>query len=190
MSDKLRRIRDGLNSIDPTVRGKAFALCFETYGNKVFRIAFNLLRSTELAQDVVQDVFLGLWKSIDRTKEIELLPNYICRATTLTALAALKALGREKLDAARYNELNDDHSVSEAFPQKSVFEAPELVNEIVDTLSERKKRAIELRFGRDLSYAEIALDIGGNEDSVAKMFERVKADLQVRILEYNESLSK
>jgi RNA polymerase sigma-70 factor (ECF subfamily) len=44
-------------------RDEAFAALYDRYGRPLFRVAWTLLRSRQDAEDAVQDVFLGLFRS-------------------------------------------------------------------------------------------------------------------------------
>ena len=46
-------------------RAEAFAALFDRYGRTLHRVAWTLLRSRQDAEDAVQEVFLGLYRSRD-----------------------------------------------------------------------------------------------------------------------------
>ena len=48
---------------------KAFTTLYEMYSKNVFGIIYNLLKDKEEAEDVLQEVFIKIWKNIDTYNE-------------------------------------------------------------------------------------------------------------------------
>ncbi len=52
----------------------AFQLLYDRYRNRIYKLSLRFLKSSILAQEIVQDVFLKLWfsrKNIDADKRLE-----------------------------------------------------------------------------------------------------------------------
>ena len=50
--------------LDARQYGEAFALLLERFKEKVFRLAFSILRNETQAEDAAQDVFVKIWKAL------------------------------------------------------------------------------------------------------------------------------
>lgn len=76
----------------------AFAELYDRYWKKLFVIAFNRLRDTAAAEDIVHDVFAGIW-SHRQTQQIDNPENYLAVAVKYAVLNRIKKtiLEREKL---------------------------------------------------------------------------------------------
>ena len=48
---------------------KSFTLLYDNYSKSLFGVIFNLIRNTEEAEDVLQEVFVKIWKNIDSYNE-------------------------------------------------------------------------------------------------------------------------
>ena len=67
----------------------AFAELYTRYWKKLFVIAYNRIKSVESAEDIVHDVFAGIW--VNREKlQIEFLENYLATATKYAVLGKIK----------------------------------------------------------------------------------------------------
>lgn len=76
----------------------AFAELYDRYWKKLFVIAFNRLRDTAAAEDIVHDVFAGIWSN-RQTQHIDNPENYLAVAVKYAVLNRIKKtiLEREKL---------------------------------------------------------------------------------------------
>ncbi|MFC4740835.1 RNA polymerase sigma factor [Flavobacterium ponti] len=48
---------------------KSFTLLYDNYSKSLYGVIFNLIRNTEEAEDVLQEVFVKIWKNIDSYNE-------------------------------------------------------------------------------------------------------------------------
>jgi len=74
---------------------QAFSEIYERYWQRLFSIAYNRLKDQAAAEDIVHDVFAGLWTN-RHTAQIEALENYLAVATKYAVLNRLKKILRER----------------------------------------------------------------------------------------------
>lgn len=48
---------------------KSFTLLYDNYSKSLYGVIYNLIRNTEEAEDVLQEVFVKIWKNIDSYNE-------------------------------------------------------------------------------------------------------------------------
>src|SRR5262245_54236340 len=79
-------------------RDEAFAALYDRYGRSLFRVAWTLLHSRQDAEDAVQEVFLGLFRSRSVLGRIENFRAYLFGALhhAATRLAARKKAGPQR----------------------------------------------------------------------------------------------
>ena len=65
--------------------------------DKLFRLAWSIVRDSAEAEDIVQDMFVKLWSKIDEWDNIENLEAYCFRATKNLALDRMESLEIRKL---------------------------------------------------------------------------------------------
>lgn len=68
---------------------KAFTELYNRFWQKLFAIAYNRLKNRQAAEDVVHDVFAGLWANRHKV-DISFLENYLATATRYMVLAQIK----------------------------------------------------------------------------------------------------
>ncbi len=64
----------------------AYKELFELFYSRLLRLAFIITRSRELAEEIVSDVFIRLWRNRDKIAEIENLKVYLYVAVKNTSL--------------------------------------------------------------------------------------------------------
>ena len=135
---------------------QALAEIFSCHAALVFGVARRITGSTAMAEDVVQEVFCGLWSHPQRYDPARgSLRSYLGMAAHRRALDAVRAdarrLGREqRADALEGpQEPEDPSSAGGAAWDQSIRRA-------VDALPEDQRRVVELAFCEGLTHTEVA----------------------------------
>lgn len=178
----IARIRDGNVS--------AFEQLYQMYAEELWRHAYRILQERDVAEDVVQDVFVSLW-----TARETLIVQASVRAYLYTAVhhRALKVLRHDRVvrrtgegamasDVAAYvhSQTTLDTTVEEA-------ELTATVQRTLASLPERQRAAIELRWLRGLNQTEVATVLGVSEAAVRKLIDKALirlSDLRQRLKEF------
>ena len=129
--------------------------CLDTYGGLVWSLARRMLRNTEDAEDVVQDVFVDIWKNAQRFDES------LASETTFIAMIARRRI----IDRVRYasrrvtaDSLDDvvtEPSVRADRSMQMSVEANEAA-EAVAALRPEQRQVLQLAIVHGLSHQEIA----------------------------------
>jgi len=151
------------DEIDPSVKNEiasgnqeAFRRLFNVYNARLVEFAFALVRNKEAAIDVVNEVFVKLWKGRDRVPGILNLRVYLYTATKNAALNYLSHKARQLI-----TEPFDDLSIQlreEQCPDQELITA-EIFNMIkmaVEELPPRCKMIFKLVREDGLKYKEVA----------------------------------
>lgn len=142
-----------MNLRDPVQFDRAYRL----HRGAMFAAAQRVLRDPAAAEDVVQDVFMGLWK---RPQGFD--PGRGSLANYLTMLARSRAVDRWRSRSTREAATKRSAEQSLRLPAESA-EEPVLRREgsrrllrAVDTLPADQREALLLAFGRGLTAREIS----------------------------------
>lgn len=135
----------------------AFRALFERYNVPLHRFLVRLGVATEIAEDILQDVFVGLWNSRARLDPARSVRAYLYRACRNRAANHFRNRARRS-DASV--EMSPDHEPAPDDALAFVL-LRDRVNEAIATLPERRRVVFELCFMSGLSYKEAAaaLDI-------------------------------
>ena len=145
---------------------KYIADAVNRFSDTVFRIAFQYVRVRADAEDILQEVFLQLFKSAPPfSVDDEQLKAWLIRVTINKSKDFLRAAKRRRSAGQTY------------IPP----DAPSEHNEVFDALarlSERDRNAIYLHYYEGYTAREISDVIGGSERAVTKRIGRAREKLK------------
>lgn len=142
-----------------------FAIFFDLYKKKVFGVALKMLKSGTEAEEIVQDVFLSIWRSRARLGEISDPEAYLFTITYNAVYARLKKISQNK------QLLNSvlQHLVQKQNPTEEIIamhESERLINEALQQLPAQQRTVYELNKLKGLSYHEIAEHLHLSQNTV------------------------
>jgi RNA polymerase sigma-70 factor, ECF subfamily len=157
----------------------AFDTIFRTWYAPLVRVATYLLRDQRIAEEVVQDVLLEVWRRRESLALEQEPRRYLMRATRNRALNHV----RHQAVVARAAALDDSDDAQEASAPATLV-AAELevaIAQAVAALPERCRAVFELSRRHHMSYAQIAdaLDIAPKtvENQMGKALRLLRASL-------------
>ncbi len=156
-----RDIRILLHRISDNGDEIAFQELFELYVHGILRFSNSILRSKELSEEAVSDVFFNLWTHRAKLAKIENIKAYIYTSARNTSLNYLSKERREK--AISLENISVSLPINEICPESVLIskELKEAIGRAIDHLPERCKLIYSLAKIEQLKYKEIAqiLDI-------------------------------
>ncbi|MGH9935324.1 MAG: RNA polymerase sigma factor [Blastocatellia bacterium] len=120
----------------------------------LYRYIFSLVGARALAEDILQEVFILIYRKVRWLREPELFRPWAYRIATREAFKHLK---RER----RWSDKAEDESVLAELPAPPRDElAPELIAQLVAKLSPASRAVIVLHYLHEMPLAEIAEVMG------------------------------
>jgi RNA polymerase sigma-70 factor, ECF subfamily len=139
-------------------RAEAFEVIYDRHGDSAFSLAYRMCGQRALAEDVVQEAFLSLWRSGARYDR-----NRGSVRTWVLGIVHNRAIDALRRRTVRDRGLVDDEGIEErlAAPERTdvEFARREDAREIRDALEqlpEEQSRVIELAYFGGLTHVEIA----------------------------------
>lgn len=163
----------------------SFRLLYERHRDSVFRFAYRMLQSIELAEEITQDCFLGLIKKparFDATRAS--LKTYLCAAARNQAMKQFQKAGNE----TTFDELIGEPKTSEHWnPLQQIIneELAVIVRQAIAELPPLQREAIILFEYEDLSLAEIALIVKADVGTVKSRLHRARERLRQMLAPYS-----
>lgn len=147
------RVRAG----DPS----ALEVIFRQYGEPLLRFATRQLGSPEAAEDVVQEVFLGVWRARSGLVLRGSLTTYLFQAVR-HRIANRGADARREARTLSISALHDLHSTGTLSPEEVLAgeELSGLLLRVTESLSPRTREVFTLSRDLGMTYAEIAAVLG------------------------------
>src|SRR5216683_7039261 len=155
------------------------------YFRRVFGLCRHMLDSRESAEDATSEVFLKLQRSIESYDGSIPFPRWLLRVAGNQCIDALR---RRQRGLKVFVEVEDGASVIEATsaepsPLGAVISTQERaqVRDTIARLPENYRLPLVLRYYGELSYDEIAQELGLDRNYVAALIFRAKQELRRRL---------
>ncbi len=133
---------------------EAFEALFRLHHPGLHRFAWHLTRSPEAAEDILQTVFLKIWRNRKDWQPKGSLSSYLYRATKNAALNFLRHRAAIDGDWQSFSELDDPSASPEQIYDQQ--ETLRIIQTAVDSLPEGCRTVFILSRYENKKYAEIA----------------------------------
>lgn len=135
---------------------------FDKYHKKVYRIAYGVVRQREEALDIVQEVFIKLFRSIKNFKGRSQFYTYLYRMVMNTAIDHARKAGKQFISSLDEEGSFEPSDNIEKGPERVLLqkELEERVKSAMDKLPAEQKAALIFRDVEGLSYQEMAEAMG------------------------------
>jgi len=160
------------------------------FQDKVFNTALGLLQHHTEAEDIAQEVFIQVYRSINQFKGDSLLSTWIYRITVTKSLDHLRSRKRKKRFGFLTNLFGDDNKpvydpadIEHPGVQQERKEDAALLFKMIDLLPENQRTAFILNKLEELSYREIADILKTSESAVDSLLQRAKQNLRKKLNE-------
>ena len=173
----------------------AFKELFELYKRKVFNTAAGFLTDESDAEDITQEVFIQIFRSVKHFKEKSKLSTWIYRITITKCLDLLRKKKAKKRFAfvteifGKKEKDNDESFVNYEHPgvQAEKLELSKILFSEIDKLPDNQRIAFVLNKVEHLSYKEISDVMDTSVSSVESLIFRAKSNLKKRLEKYFRS---
>jgi RNA polymerase sigma-70 factor (family 1) len=156
---------------DEIAFGKLFAQYHRQLGAYIFRIT----DSVELAEEVVQDVFLKIWMSREALQGVKSFKAYLFVVSKNHALNCLRKVIKERAHKVEWH----DSTINEI--QITVDDVQDkyycLIDEAINNLPPQQQKVYLLSRHQRYKYAEIAEQLGISHETVKKYLQIAVASI-------------
>lgn len=164
--DLLRRASDGDEL--------AFQHLFLKYHNQLGKHIVRISNSIDLAEEIVQDVFLKIWMSREALAEVHNFKAYLFVISKNHTLNCLRKLTRERIHMKEY-EGNFIRSISSEDSDSNIYHS--ILDEAIYQLPPQQQLAYLLSRHERLRYAEVANRMNISRESVKKYLQIATASI-------------
>lgn len=164
---------------------RAFAQFYYRYQDIVAKHAFRILKDREQTREIVQDVFLGLWRKHHLFADISDLDAYVFTATKNSCLTSIRTRIREKSKIAAWKEEQTDLF---DIPDEHPSTVHELLDRAIDDLPAQQRKVYLLSRHDRKKYAEIAKDLNISKETVKKYLQLANQSIQSYIKRHKDAV--
>lgn len=141
----------------------AFALIYNLYWEKLYIAAYRRLYNAPASEEIVQDVFLQLWKKRE-SLNIEVLSSYLSAMTRYAVYRYMASEVRRKERELAWNRNKGESMI--VFPDTDHKLLMEMVTELSNQLPEKCRLVFYQSKLKDRPLREVAADLNISEKTV------------------------
>jgi RNA polymerase sigma-70 factor (family 1) len=155
----------------------SFDNIFKKYNKKVYYFAFSYLKNREEAEDVVQEVFMNLWRYRNQINEYYVFSKYLFKITYNTTCKKFRKQGSDKkrLEEVIRNCILEDNSTSLDIEYNNLLET---ANSLIEKMPSRQKKIFLLCINEQLTAEQIAQQLNISKKTVENYLSKVKTSLK------------
>jgi RNA polymerase sigma-70 factor (ECF subfamily) len=147
----------------------AMQVLFARHHVRVYRFVLRLVRDESVAEDLISEVFLDVWRQAGRFEGRSAVPTWLLAIARFKALTALRRKPDEALDEEKAEAIEDQADDPEVALEKKDKSAA--IRKCLIKLSAEHREIIDLVYYHEKSVEEVALIVGIPENTVkTRMF--------------------
>ncbi|MFH1215858.1 MAG: sigma-70 family RNA polymerase sigma factor [Pseudomonadota bacterium] len=170
---------------------QAFNRLVLLYQTKVYNLALNYVKSSEEAQDLAQDIFVTVYKSIGNLREQNKFTSWLYQIAINHCRNRYKKLARRGFfsnisldDEDTFIQIAGDEGPEKILQQENTVK---VVRSAIDAMSETEKEILILRDLQELAYEEISVILDIPLGTVKSKLNRARSSLKDRLKKiYND----
>ena len=136
---------------------------------RVFRFSLRLVRNESIAEDLISEVFLDVWRQAGKFEGRSAVSTWLLAITRFKALSALRGRKEAELDDEMAEAVEDQSDDPEVSMQKK--DTSEVLKRCLTKLSAEHREIIDLVYYHEKSVEEVAEIVGIPQNTVkTRMF--------------------
>ncbi|WKN41491.1 RNA polymerase sigma-70 factor [Tunicatimonas pelagia] len=171
-------------SVDSSSPESSVEKYFRVYYGPLCQTVYKMVRSSAVAEDIVQDVFLKVWNNRTQLDEQKSVKAYLYRAAINTTLNYLEKTKPQTTLGDEYENQVGINTIDESVAYQ---ETEQRIRAAIDTLPPKCKVVFTLSRFEEQSYAEIAQTLSISVKSVEKHMGKALKILREQLKDYFQS---
>lgn len=167
---------------------QTFKLLVTSYQKLVVNTCFGMVHSTEDAEDIAQEVFIEVFRSIQNFRADAKISTWLYRIAVNRSLNFIRDNKRKKWFQSFEDVVMEKNSMLNSAKHHETpaaelenMQRANIIHEAIDSLPENQKTAFTLNKYEDLSYKEISEVMNLSVSSVESLIHRAKIGLQKKL---------
>jgi len=137
----------------------AFTLLFEQYHHELGRYIFGITKSMELAEEIVQNIFLKIWMNRETLSGINSFRAYLFIISRNAAITAFRKKVRDHIRQREWESaMQEGGGMEDAWREKELYLT--LIDQAIEALPPQRKKVYLMSRQEGLTYEEIGIRLG------------------------------
>ena len=144
---------------NPPTKEKAFTMLVQKYQEKLYWHIRRIVSVHDDADDVLQNVFIKIWKNLEKFKENSKLYTWLYRIATNESLTFINKRKRRSATALE----TEDYNLGAMLSSDPYFDGDEIqikLEEAIATLPEKQMLVFKMRYYEALKYDDMSEILG------------------------------
>ncbi len=160
---------------------RAIDILYDLYYDKMIRIAFKVIGDSEVAKDIVQELFLNIWSKRHQVNITKPIMSYLAKSMINRCLNYLRDYKRSQLKYAYVTYENVKNTGDESLIYDDLIGLAKIA---LDSLPPKCRLIFSLSRSEEMSYSEIATYLGISKKAVEKQMTRALKHLRKHLSPY------
>ena len=145
---------------------KAFQSLFSSYYEKLFNYVLSIVKSRQVAEELVMDVFLKIWLGKEIVSRIEKFNAFVFRVAHNKSIDFLRSVARDpKFQDLLWEQIQiSNNTYADSTVLDREYEAK--LREAVSLLSPQKKKIYQMSREEDMTHDQIAVQLNLSRHTV------------------------
>lgn len=155
---------------------RAFATIYDTYWSQLLAIAYRLTGDKEQSEEIVQEVFVSLWRRRNEVK-IETVSAYLATAVKFSCFKMIQRTRRQR-------ELQEQFAVVDLYEEEQAIDArflKEYLDGVVEELPERCRLVFRMSREQMMSHKEISAELAISQKAVEAQISKALKVLKLNL---------
>lgn len=166
---------------DPTTKEQAFTGIIKKYQEKLYWHIRRIVITHEDADDVLQNMFIKIWKGLENFREDSQLYTWLYRIATNESLTFLNREKKRNLVSLS----DDENGLSNKLKSDSHFDANKLEWKLqlaIQSLPEKQRLVFNLRYYQEMPYEEMSHVLETSEGALKASYHHAAKKIENFIL--------
>ena len=159
----------------------SLGILFENYYQELYYYGNKITTSSELVKDVIQDLFIGVWERRDKMAGVENIKAYLIISLRRELIRRVskdrQENSKEQFNSNQFSFSPEDFLIS----AEQSTEQTRVLSKSLESLTERQREVILLRFFHGLEFSDISQALDLNIQSVRNLLfralDKIRKDL-------------
>ena len=164
---------------------RAFTELFYHYYKSIGKFVYQMTKSAELTEEIVQDAFIKIWLKRQTLKSIDNFDRYLHVVVRNEAINALKKIAADRISSLKIEKFLVEESLTD-LSESSAEVYRDLIANAVSKLPEQQRKVYMMSRYDRLKYQEIADQLGLSQTTVKKHIQLAVAFIRAHLADRTE----
>lgn len=155
------------------------------YSKRIYYLALTFVKNVDEAQDICQEVFIRVYRNLDKLNTDQTLYPWLYRVTKNLCINKVTKKESQNLTLEDWHHPSDTRSPETEFLRK---EESKMIFDCIDQLAEKYREIIVLKHFQNCSYREISEIMGVPEGTVMSRLFTARQKLRLLLEENNHGM--